>query len=82
MAFREKQSKSKSDLVAVERPPIHPTAVYDVESAAAHTTFCIKTIREALNKNEIAYSQKGTRQVILGQNLLEWILRDERKIAA
>lgn len=77
MAFREKQNKRKSDLVAVERPPIDPTAVYDVESAAAHTTMSIETIRRALHAKEIQYSQKGTRQVILGESLLAWILKDQ-----
>lgn len=68
---------SKTELIAVEQPPIHPTAVYSVQNAAAHTNFCTKTILAAVKAGQIKACRKGRSVVILGKNLLAWLQNDE-----
>jgi hypothetical protein len=79
--MQPKRHKTKADLIALEQPPIHQTAVYTIEQAAAHTSFCPDVISQAIESGDLAYSGTGRRKIILGQWLLDWILKNAKNIA-
>ena len=75
--MRSKPYFTKSDLIAEERPPIHATAVYDTNQAAAIIGIAPITLRRAMDTGEIRHLEIGRRVLFTGAHLLDWLAARE-----
>lgn len=75
--MRAKPYITKADLVAEERPPIHATAVYDSNQAAAMIGLSPITVERAARAGELTRIKIGDCLRFTGQHLLDWLKSKE-----
>lgn len=76
--MRQKPYITKADLIAEERPPIHATAVYDSNQAAAHIGISPGTVERAAKAGELRRLKIGDCLRFTGEQLLDWLKSCEK----